>query len=122
MEVLAKNCNQLHALKSTKTMISPVVKSRGARFLDMVRQSNLKTSPIVTNTPITVTEISLNGIGEPKTPIEKNKSNLESISENKFNPKSSPVSSKRRVKDDNSNSSPLMSNSTKVCFKSLINV
>lgn len=118
MEVLAKNCNQLHALKSTKAMISPVVKSRGARFLDMVRQSNLKTSPIVTNQQITVTEISLNGIGKTETPSEKNKSNLGSIS---VNPKSSPVSSKRSVKGDNLNISPPMSNSAKVCFISLIN-
>ena len=114
MEVLAKNCNQLHSLKSTKTLISPVVKSRGARFLDMVRQSNLKTSPIITNSQIPASDVALKKTVEPQTPNKKNKTNFDFKSGNKFNPKSSPISSKRKVQEDNN--SPCLSNSAKVCF------
>lgn len=118
MEAVAKSSSQMHALKVTKILISPVVKSRGARFLDMVRQSNV---PKIENLQTPAWDSSLKVTGEPKTPINKHKLNLpheESKSQNKFNPKSSPTSSKRKVQGDTLNNSPSTSNSAKVCLTS----
>ncbi|CAO1297113.1 unnamed protein product [Diamesa tonsa] len=107
----------MHALKSSKTLISPVVKSRGARFLDMVRQSNIKTSPNITNLHVPAGQVLLKGTGEAKSPCRKHKHYLphqESKCDNKLNPKSSsPISSKRRIEDNTVNNSPTTSYSAK---------
>lgn len=115
MEVASKNCSQMLALKPTKSLMSPVVKSRGARFLDMVRQSNLKTSPQITIPQSPATEVSLKGTGEPKTPSKKHILPHQESKCDRFNPKSSPTSSKRKIPSDTVNNSPSMSQSAKVC-------
>ena len=120
MEVVAKSCSQMHSLKSLKPRISPVVKSRGARFLDMVWQSNLTTSPKISNSQPSVNGVKIKEQSEPKTPNKKIQPNIDSRNDNKFNPKSSPVSSKRKVQSENTNISPFMANSAKVCFISII--
>lgn len=114
MEVDANLCIERHALDPRKMLISPVVKSRGARFLDMVRQNNLNTSP---KTSSSRKSFSDSMSKENKDDNHTDKIYFKFSSDKKFNPNASPSSSilsKRKAADDLLTSP--FSSSAKVCY------
>lgn len=115
MEVDANLCIERHALDPRKMLISPVVKSRGARFLDMVRLNNLNTSP---KTSSSRKSFSDSMSKENKDDNYTDKTYFKFSSDKKFNPKASPSSSilsKRKASTDDLLTSPF-SSSAKVCY------
>ncbi|CAO1368958.1 unnamed protein product [Diamesa serratosioi] len=103
MEVETNSCIEMHALDPRKSLISPVVKSRGARFLDMVRQNNINTSPSSRKS------YSGSKSKENKDGTQNDQTYFKFSSEKKFNPKASPSSSiliKRKASIDAIATSP----------------
>lgn len=109
MEVDTNACIEQHALDPRKMLISPVVNSRGARFLDMVRQNNLTTSP---KTSSVRKSFSDSMSKENKYENNKDQTYFKFSSDKKFNPKASPSSSilsKRKACTDDLITSPFSS-------------
>lgn len=116
MEVDTNVCIEMHQLDPRKTLISPVVKSRGARFLDMVRQNNINTSP---KTSSSRKSFSSSISNENRDGNQRDQDYLKFSSDKKFNPKASPSSSilsKRKASTDALITSPF-STSSKVDIK-----
>ncbi|CAO1297091.1 unnamed protein product [Diamesa tonsa] len=113
MEVDTNTCIEQHVLDPRKILVSPVVKSRGARFLDMVRQNNLNTSP---KTSSIRKSFSDSMSKENKDENHKDQTYFKFSSDKKFNPKASPSSSilsKRKACADDLITSPFSSSAKK---------
>lgn len=95
-----------------------IIASRGARFLDLVKQNKLNISPQLTKRRFSMCEAFVKDRNEAKSKLDapEEKDYLKFSSQLKFNPDASPSSSilsKRKAESQTPDSSPLV-NSAKV--------
>jgi hypothetical protein len=97
-----------------KEIVSPVIRggSRGAKFLDLVRQNNISISPKTSKAVLSLSEITPKDIKDH----QKENKYFKFSSDTKFNPNASPrssiLSTKRKIKTPEK--SPFLSASAKV--------